>query len=156
MMGEVSAQQPLQAYAFNIVVQGGALELLVPVPDPRLSIAWLKAEFKSRAERRGRDLTVHELSLNGYLVDDVDSICDVLTDQSRVVALGPGIAPPPPQRPVSLAPPDEGRAKRKYTRGGHKKLKVVAHVLEAHLPEMMQTPEKERQKFYAKVRRRGP
>jgi hypothetical protein len=29
---------------------------------------------------------------------------------------------------------------------------VVAYVLELHLPEMMQTAEKERQKFYAKVK----
>ena len=139
--------------SFSVNVVGGTLELQVPVPDPRLSIAWLKAEFKSRAEQRGKDLTVHELSMDGYLVDDMDSICDVLSDQARVVALGPGIEPLPLPRnpPPPPLPAEEGRTKRKYTRGGHKKLKVVAHVLESYLPEMMNTPEKERQKFYAKV-----
>ena len=45
----------------------------------------------------------------------------------------------------------ELRTKRKYTRGGHKKLKLVAPVLESYLHEMQNTSEKERQRFYAKI-----
>jgi len=140
--------QQQQLDLFKVHIQGGALELLIPIPDPKQSIAWLKEEFRSRAEKRGKSLMVDELSFNGYLVDDVDSICDVLSDECRLIAIGPGIEPPPTR---SSGPDESGRTKRKYTRGGHKKLKVVAHVLEAHLPEMMQTAEKERQRFYAKM-----
>lgn len=57
----------------------------------------------------------------------------------------------PPQKSSVHEAHAESRTKRKYTRGGHKKLKMVAPILESYLPEMMQTSEKERQKFYAKI-----
>ena len=145
---------------FKLHITGGGLDLAVHIPDPCLTIGWLKIEFKTLAEQRGKQLTVHEFSYNGYLVDDLDAISDVLQDQSHLLAMGPGIEPPaPPRQHASggggsggAASAEEMRTKRKYARGGHKKMKIVAHVLEAFLPEMMQTPEKERQKFYAKVR----
>ena len=45
----------------------------------------------------------------------------------------------------------ERRPKRKYVRGGRKKLKVVSSLLESHLPECLATNENERHLFYARV-----
>ena len=64
-------------------------------------------------------MTVQELSFNGFLVDDLDRICDVVSDQARLCAEGRGIV-----HPLPPALHDDHRSKRKYTRGGHKKLKV--------------------------------
>lgn len=163
---------------FKVFINAQDVEVMVPIPDVRQNIGWLKSEFKVRAEQRGKDLNVSELSCNGYLLDNADCIADVLSDQARLVALGPGsfeqyhrsisggnhsffanggsvggvgigsISTSNSSSSMGASAHEDSRTKRKYTRGGHKKLKIVAHVLEAHLPEMMRTTEKERQKFY--------
>lgn len=106
--------------AFTLNIHGGTFEVPLCVPEPRASVAWLKQAFQAEAELRGKDVTVHELSYNGFLVDDLDRICDVVSDHARLCAEGPGIEHPPP--PMYLG--EDTRSKRKYTRGGHKKLKV--------------------------------
>jgi hypothetical protein len=135
---------------FKVTVQGGAHEFMIAIPG-RQTVAWLKEEVRLRAKKRGKDLIVVDFTTQGFLLDDSDAVDDVVTDQSRVVAHGPGCAADAFPLPRISEPVDDDRPKRKYARGGHKKLKMVAPILEAYLPEMMQTSEKERQPFYAKV-----
>lgn len=136
----------------RVYIQGGSLKLLIPVPEPAQTVTWLKNDFKLRALRRGRDVTVIEITCSGLLLSDDDRIADVIPDQSLLMATGHGIEAVADLPPVASSEPLEcGRSKRKYTRGGHKKLKLVAPILESYLPEMSTTSEKERQKFYAKI-----
>mmetsp|Transcript_32887 Transcript_32887/g.38601 ORF Transcript_32887/g.38601 Transcript_32887/m.38601 type:complete len:329 (-) Transcript_32887:60-1046(-) len=134
----------------RVHVQGGLIKLVLPIPEPEQNITWLKNDFKLRALRRGKDITVTELSWNGSLLDDDDKICDVVDNFAQLVAAGPGIEPVAPKQ-SSIDHNGDTRTKRKYTRGGHKKLKLVAPILESYLSEMSTTSEKERQKFYAKI-----
>jgi hypothetical protein len=106
--------------AFTLHIHGGTFEVPLSVPEPRASVAWLKQAFQAEAQLRGKSVSVQELSFNGFLVDDLDRICDVVSDHARLCAEGPGIEHPPPPHHG-----DESRSKRKYTRGGHKKLKVL-------------------------------
>jgi len=111
-------------------------------------------------------VTVVHLTCNGSALQDDDKIFKVVPDRAVLLATGPGIevTPAPLAAPApnaagsaAAAAPGQGggaenvRSKRKYTRGGHKKLKLVAPILESYLPEMATTSEKERQKFYAKI-----
>jgi len=107
--------------AFTLHIHGGTFEVPLSVPEPRASVAWLKQAFQAEAQLRGKSVSVRELSFNGFLVDDLDRICDVVSDHARLCAEGPGIEHPPPHHHG-----DESRSKRKYTRGGHKKLKVYS------------------------------
>ena len=43
------------------------------------------------------------------------------------------------------------RQKRKYARGGRRKLKTISALLANHLSEMLATSENERYNFYAKI-----
>ena len=80
---------------FKVHITGGSLEIIIPIPDQNQSVAWLKAELKARADERGKDVNVHELSLNGYFLDDSDNICDVLGHDSCLIAIGQGLDPLP-------------------------------------------------------------
>jgi hypothetical protein len=117
----------------KVHVQTNKLRIIIPVPNTNETIAWLKDEFKRRAVKHGHRGKLKEVYCNGHLLSDNLRVIECLKNGDVIKE---GI---------------EGE-KRKYKKGGHKKLARVSNLLNSHLSEMMSTENDNiRKKFYRRI-----